>query len=106
MACIFVDLDGTAFEWGTNTFLPGALEQLKQFYDAGNQIVFTTQREQWMNNVPSPLETQKAIWNHFPHCSILFGLSSPRIVINDHGAAAINHPANAQWNYDLVVMAD
>jgi hypothetical protein len=38
---------------GTNQFVPGALERLKAFYDAGNEIVFTTQREEWMKNVPS-----------------------------------------------------
>ncbi len=106
MACIFADLDGCTFEWGSNTFLPGALEQLKAFYRNGNEIVFTTQRDDSMVEFTSLGSVEKLLKYHFPNCIVLFGLTSPRIVINDAGAIAINHPQNAPWNYNLIEMAD
>ncbi len=97
MAALFCDLDGSAFKWGTNTFLPGAYDRLKKFYDAGNELIFTTQRDpQWSIESPEPL-----LKSLFPNCIILFNISSPRIVINDAGAFAVNHPKDQPWPYDF-----
>lgn len=98
MAAMFCDLDGTAMLWGTNTFLPGAYERLKNFYDSGNELIFTTLRDpQWGEIEP----TEPFLKSLFPKCIVLFGISSPRILINDHGAVAINHPRDTPWYYDF-----
>lgn len=97
MAAIISDLDGSAFTWGTNTFVPGAYERLRKFYDDGNEIIFVTQRDPvW--SIASPEAYLKSL---FPNCTVLFGISSPRILINDAGAFAVNHPKNDPWTYDF-----
>ncbi len=98
MAAIFCDLDGTAMLWGSNTFAPGAYDRLKDFYDRGNQLIFTTQRGKFWEAV-DPVD--KYLKTLFPDCVVLFNISSPRILINDQGAVAINHPKDAPWTYDF-----
>lgn len=98
MATIFADLDGSAFYFGSNTFVPNAYEQLKAFHDQGGQIIFTTARGSlWETAKP----VEKYLKSLFPDCLVLFNISSPRIVLNDDGARAINHPRDAAWNYDF-----
>ncbi len=46
-------------------------------------------------------DTRKLLAELFPGSVVLFGVTSPRVLINDAGAVAINHPKNAAWNYDL-----
>lgn len=104
MATVISDLDGSVFLWGTNTFVPNAYSVLKRFYDAGNQIVFITQRHGGMLSMPSPKDTKKLLDELFPGSVILWNYSSPRIVINDQGAAAINHPQDAPWGEELLMM--
>ncbi len=96
MAALFCDLDGTAVFWGTSTFVPGAYEQLKAFHDSGNELIFTTMRGRFTEGF-APVEPM--LQQLFPGCRILFDITSPRIVINDAGAIAINHPRDAAWNY-------
>lgn len=99
MAALLVDLDGTTFEWGTNTFLPGAFEHLNAWQEAGHQLIFLTQRdEEWGKMIG---DTKKLLAELFPGSVVLFGVTSPRIVINDAGAITINHKKNSAWNYDL-----
>lgn len=99
MAALIADLDGTVFSWGTNQFLPGAYEELCKFYAKGNELIFVTQRDNprfmFLPDVENYLKTI------FPHCVVIFGVSSPRILINDAGAMAINHPKDAPWTYEL-----
>ncbi len=104
MPAAFVDLDGVTFDWGTETFLPGAYEELTRFQSAGNELVFTTLRSS--QNWGEPLSlTELFLKRTFPGCTVLFGISSPRILMNDTGAIAINHPQNSPWHYDLVGIA-
>ncbi len=98
MAAFFVDLDGSALKWGTNDFVPGAYERLKKFYDEGGDLIFTTQRD---SVISALLPTEKFLKGLFPNCMILYGISSPRAIINDEGAVAINHKKNAAWNYNF-----
>ncbi len=98
MAAMIADLDGSTFYWGTNAFVPGAYDHLRKFYDNGNQLVFVTQRDAEWERV-SPVESY--LKSLFPDCIVLFGISSPRILINDAGAVAINHPKNAAWEYEF-----
>lgn len=99
MATLISDLDGSAFFWGTNSFVPGAYEALKEFYDQGNQLIFVTQRGNiWETAQP----VEKYLKSLFPDCVVLFNISSPRILLNDQGAHAINHPRNIGWTYDFL----
>lgn len=90
MAAYFIDLDGTIFYFGTNEFLPNARENLLKLVADGNQLVFTTQRD----DVADAKRTLKRAGLAGP---ILSGVQSPRIVINDAGAHAINHATDAPW---------
>lgn len=99
MSALIVDMDGTAFTWGTNTFVPGAFEALCDFYSKGNELIFITQRDgPRFAFLPDVEKYLKAL---FPNCVVIFGVSSPRILINDAGAMAINHPKDAPWTYDF-----
>lgn len=91
MATYFVDLDGTTFHDGTNDPLPNAMECLRNLLAVGNQIVFTTKRAD-VRDAQKVLED-----NGLGGPLVLSGLTSPRIVINDHGAKAINHPTDEPW---------
>jgi hydroxymethylpyrimidine pyrophosphatase-like HAD family hydrolase len=90
MAAYFVDLDGTTFYFGTNTPLPNALENLRAALKAGHQIIFTTLRA-------DVADIRKVLKKAGLDCMIVTGVQSPRIVINDDGAQAINHPTDAPW---------
>lgn len=103
MAVLICDLDGTIFKWGTEEFLPGAAEQLGAWLRAGHQIIFTTQRAPdkdfeyklkcWCSNAPDGL---------YPgQIHVLFDIYSPRIVVNDQGAHAINHKRDAPFEHNL-----
>lgn len=99
MSAIISDLDGTAFFWGTNQFVPGAYETLKDSYDRGDQLIFMTQRNRaWETAQP----VEKYLKSLFPDCVVIFNISSPRILLNDQGATAINHPRNIGWTYDFL----
>ena len=102
MAALFVDLDGTAFRWNTEEFLPGAQEQLLDFHRAGHQIIFTTRRDGTMFPIR---DVDRMLKRLFPGCGFMAGIESPRIIMNDEGVAAIKHPKNEPWNYDLVALA-
>jgi ribonucleotide monophosphatase NagD (HAD superfamily) len=104
MAAIFVDIDGTTMEWGTENFLPGALDELRRFREAGHQIIFTTQRKQDDRDF-NMAKLRELIALYFPESTILYHVTSPRIVMNDAGAIAINHPRDGVWNYDLLSLA-
>lgn len=99
-----MDVDGCTFRWGTEQFLPGVLERLHEWQAAGNQIVFTTQRDgTWTGGLASMERTLK---KEFPGCGIVTGVSSPRVLVNDAGAAAVNHQKNFSFHHDLLDIAD
>ncbi len=90
MAAFFIDLDGTTFYFGTDNFLPNARENLLKLIQEGHQIVFTTQRD-------DARSARSVLKKSGIDCVILTGVQSPRIVINDAGAHAINHVTDAPW---------
>lgn len=99
MSCFIIDLDGTTFHWGTDTFLPNAEEKLKVIHDKGHQIIFVTARE---SMTKESVYTQRLLKDKFPKCQIIFEISSPRIVINDEGAYAVNNKKDWSWeSFDL-----
>jgi hydroxymethylpyrimidine pyrophosphatase-like HAD family hydrolase len=90
MAAFFIDLDGTIFRFGTEEFLPNARESLLKLLQDGHQIVFTTLRG-------DAVEARKVLRKAGLNCIILTGVQSPRVVINDSGAHAIDHVTDAPW---------
>jgi hydroxymethylpyrimidine pyrophosphatase-like HAD family hydrolase len=91
MAAYFVDLDGTTFRFGTNEFLPNARENLLARKQAGHQIIFTTMRD-------DAADVREVLKQAGLGGMIITGVQSPRIVINDDGAYAVNHQTDAPWN--------
>lgn len=92
MAAFFVDLDGTFFRYGTNTPLPGAVHELRLMLQRGHQVIFTTAREK--------AGDAKRVLRElgFEDCLLLGGVQSPRVVVNDAGAFAVNHEMDAPWS--------
>jgi len=107
MAAYFVDLDGTLFEFGTNNFLPGTQDFLNFIKENEHQLILTTRRScEWEGNAIFSIEnTLKALKElDIEYHSILFGIDSPRIVINDDGCSAINLKMNKglqKENYEI-----
>ena len=98
MATFFIDLDGVVFKFGTMVFNEGAVEFLRRLKANGHQIVFSTARKPKNNNVPSlqlDLTIRRLKEEKLEYDSIVGSLSSPRIVINDQGAFAIEHEKDA-----------
>lgn len=102
MATAIVDLDGTIFQHGTNGYLPGARERLRAFQDAGHQIIFITNRKEWYPGGLGSRGLKKFLQKDFPGCGLIMEVSSPRVLINDQGAIAINHKTNAPFRHDLL----
>ena len=99
MAVYFLDLDGTLFVHSTDRLLPGADEFLRELRSARHTIVFTTRRSaEWPVGDPLNDETTVAMLAEkgIEYDHILFGITSPRILINDDGAVAYEHLTNAR----------
>jgi len=90
MAAFFVDIDGTVTLYGTNTLIPSAVSILKELILDGHQVIFTTYRDH-------DFELIALLKKIDPKPSVLFRVQSPRVVVNDDGAYAINHIRNADW---------
>lgn len=104
MATFFLDLDGVIFKHGTMELNENALSFLRNLKENKHQIVITTARKEFNNNVPSlaldhTIKALEALGVEYD--SIIGDLSSPRIVINDEGAFAINHKKNYPLDYDF-----
>lgn len=105
MACFFFDLDGVVFEYETLIPLEGAVECINRLKNEGHQIIITTARK--VNYVSRPdisieATRQKLIEIGVKFDSIIPEVCSPRIVINDEGAYAINHPKNKPLIYEEI----
>ena len=95
MASFFCDLDGTFFINGTNIPNEGAVAQVHEWLRAGHQIIFTTARP---NVQDVRYELRKHGLKH-RRVQLWSGIQNPRVVVNDMGAYAINHPKNHPWHY-------
>ena len=98
---LFIDIDGTIVDHGTDEPLPGAVEKINEAYDRGYMIVLTTLRGsgwamQSKYSCPETLRLLKAIG--LKYNEIIWNCPRHRILINDEGAAAIQHPANGSWD--------
>lgn len=100
MACFFFDIDGTLCKHGTQELLPGALETLTAIKAAGHEIILTTYRSGKF--LSPPFSTQATYemlrLNQVPYDHILFDIESPRIVINDDGARAVEVERDSDVN--------
>lgn len=83
---IFVDWDGTIVkhnytpEFTPDEFLPGAVEMLKAWKEAGHTVVVTTARHGTLEMSKIMTKMHEII----PHCLIAWGLTTgPRVLIND-----------------------
>lgn len=97
MAALIVDLDGTTFQFGTNLFLPNALETLKGLVGSGHQLIFITRR---------PMQTNQGLKEFLQKSvgapvTLLMSVDSPRILIDDSAIASVNHQSNTPWDYDF-----
>ena len=97
MSAYFLDLDGTLFSHGTNELLPGARELLDELQRRGHQVVFTTYRSSSFA-LGEPLNDQatlKALADlGIEYHGIVFGVRSPRVLVNDDGASAFERTTN------------
>lgn len=97
----YFDLDGTLFEHGTNTPLPGAVDMLAKLRRAGAILYITTLRGNKFLDHPvfNPDATAAAVEAHFGimRWRINFDSPSPRVIVNDSGAGAHNHVPGASW---------
>lgn len=103
MAAYFIDLDGTVLKWGKNEFLPGALEMLRNIKKQGHQIFFTTYRGPHypVGHFMHPTAIVSFLKSHkVEYDDIIYGVESPRVIINDDGCHAINHPSDSDVEYD------
>ena len=106
LATFFIDIDGTIIRWSGEP-IESAVKTINAWYDAGHRIVITTYRGDRIadevdcrfseKNTRSMLECIGLKYH-----DILFDCPSPRIVINDSGVASIDHPQDAEWDYNIV----
>ena len=102
----FIDIDGTIIRWNGEP-IESAVTTIHAWYDAGHRIVITTYRGTRIARESNPrfgvtntIEELKKIG--LKYHDILFDCPSPRVVINDTGAGAIEHPQDAEWDYNVV----
>lgn len=100
MASYFIDLDGVFFKYGTMTPTSGAVRTVKALVRAGHRIYFTTKRK-YHHNEPPQLNlsyTKKVLRRYgIAFAGIISDSSNPRIMINDEGAVAIQHPQDQSF---------
>lgn len=97
---LFIDIDGTIVDHGTDEPLPYAVEKINRAYDRGYTVILTTLRGEGytgdsLYSCASTLRLLKAIG--LKYHTIIWNCQSPRIVINDEGARSIEHPSNGSW---------
>jgi hydroxymethylpyrimidine pyrophosphatase-like HAD family hydrolase len=100
VAAYFIDLDGTFFKWGTQEPLPEAVETIKRLEAEGHRIVWTTLR-----NAGEKLKGYASTIRAFRELGIkseeiIWDCPSPRIVVNDDGAFAVNVEQNGPLTYE------
>lgn len=109
MGAIFIDLDGTIFKHGTNDPLPGAVKFLERIVEEGHQIIFTTRRGD-LEFKGHPIYSEDGARTgvrslRIPYVTILYNISSPRMVVNDDGVYAWRHQTNLEWTDEWIELA-
>ena len=100
MATYLLDFDGVFFQYGTMVPMEGAVDYVRSLKAQGHQVVFLTARQPTENDLPelSIAKTKTRLDElEVPYDTVISGMTSPRILINDEGAYAINYPKDAPW---------
>lgn len=95
MATYFFDIDGTLTYESTNRLLPHAEQMLADLVLHGHQIIITTARPRVGSK--KLLDQIMEITGSSDQCSVLFNVSSPRIIINNEGVYAVKRKTNKPW---------
>lgn len=104
MAAYFIDFDGVFFKYGTMFPTDGAIELVNDLFNNGHKIYFMTLRKYENNddealNLHKTEEVLKTL--NVKYHGIIEDIPSPRIIINDEGATAINHIRNSPLKVTL-----
>jgi hypothetical protein len=94
MASYFIDLDGVFFRHGTMQPNEGAVQSVRFLMENAQQVFFVTKRKpRTGENEDLCIEkTTEALGNlEVPYTDILHSVESPRVLVNDEGAFAIEH---------------
>ena len=88
MFAYIFDIDGTIVNFHTNEWLEGAKEMIVRYYNQGNDIIFITRRGvQDEGTIWSIENTKNIILKDLDDLNvkykILFGVQSPRIIVDD-----------------------
>lgn len=100
VATYFVDLDGTFFRFGSLDPLPQAVDTIKRLEAEGHKIVWTTLRNMGEERLGYTSTILKFRELGIKSEEIVWDCPSPRIVVNDDGAMAVNHNMNAPLTYE------
>ena len=106
LATFFIDIDGTIIRWDGSP-IESAVKTINAWYNAGHRIVITTYRG---NRIADEVDCRFSEENTrlelklagVKYHDILFDCPSPRIVINDDGVGSIDHPKDAEWDYNII----
>ena len=100
----FFDIDGTLVKYHTNHWLPGARKHLKHVFNAGHQIFLLTARnDNWDEGKTwSPQRTRDSILKDLDDDGVryvvLFGVRSPRVLVDDSEVKIIKRQTNQPWD--------
>lgn len=104
MAAYFLDIDGTLTEFHTNTWLPGALDMLRELHHRGDQIILMTMRcdHRDQETIWSPEMTRRTVLEDLAREGIpyrvLFDVDGPRTIVDDNQVKAVQRRQNAPWS--------
>ena len=109
MSALIFDIDGTLTSFKDHKPLPGAFEMVNRLYDDGHRIIITTRRGD-VEFKGHPVYSKQATYaflrlNELKYHDILFDVPSPRVVINDDGAYAINVTRDSEDNAEVIANA-
>lgn len=104
-AAFFIDVDGTIIRWKDEQPIPSAVATINKWHDEGHVIVLTTMRgDNWPEDSRFHKENSLKLFKEIglKYDEIIWDCPSPRIVINDDGVGAIDHPRDADWDYKII----
>lgn len=106
-ATFLIDIDGTIIRWSDDQPVENAVETINKWYDDGHRIVLVTNRGPHLgDDVPDRFKERETLRKLYEiglkYHEIVWDCPSPRIVINDEGAAAIDHPQDKRWEWKIV----
>ena len=106
MATHIFDIDGTIVLYHTNIWIKGAKEKIINLHNNGDQIIFITMRGIHDNGKEWSIEnTKKTILKELDdlkiNYTIIFGVSSPRIIHDDNNCYLDQRITNQEWINDL-----